>query len=126
MSRIQTVRDDLAAALALADLNAYSTTPPASELPAIVVGLPETVDPTITVGYWQIELPVYVVVSDNDTADAEHELLDIIEDLVPALKAVVGTTFRACRVVDIDSFFNVTVGTASALSASVNVSIMST
>lgn len=124
MDAIQDVRDEIAAGLTLAGWNAYSSTPGHAELPAVVVGLPVSIDPTLTVGYWDLELPVYFVVPATEPASSESSLLGALGPLVTALKALEGSWAGRLRVVGIDSFFDVTVGNTSALSAVATVALM--
>lgn len=122
---IQAIRTELLGPVP-AGFNGYDRLPGVAKLPAIVIGLPENVSyegSTLGSGP-MVTLPLFVMVANPMTAEAEIKLLDAVNTVATAYRGATGSTFRTCRVTAINQFFAVTVGKTNALSATVNLSLM--
>lgn len=125
MSSIQDVRTEIAGLLTGLGADTYDYLPGAAQLPAIVAGLPDRLDPYISSMYWLIDLPVYVVTRSAEPLAGETSLLDLIASTVAVLKNNrTGNTFSTLRVVDVTSLDPIQIGTIDAHSAQINVSVM--
>lgn len=125
MGTIQDTRAEIATALEGLGAQTYAYIPGAAQLPGIVVGLPDRVNPTLTTGFWQLELPVFIVSRSASPLDGETTLLELMAATVQRLKETrSGTAFSTLRVVDVSELFEITVGTIEAHSCSVNLSVM--
>jgi hypothetical protein len=124
MSSIQEVRDELSTLLS-AVTQSYSYLPGSAQLPSVIIGLPDRIQHSITTSYWRLDLPVYCVTRSVVALDSETELLDLVVQVVAALKgATTGTTYSSLKVVDTTDLYPITVGAIEANSAQVNVEIM--
>lgn len=125
MGAIQTARTELASLFAALDVSVYDYLPGSADLPAVVIGLPERIQHSVTIGYWRIDLPIYVVTRSGDPLSGETDLLDLIVTVVAVLKANrSGTSFSTLKVVDTTDLYQLNVGTVDASSASINVEMM--
>lgn len=102
----------------------YSSVPGAADMPAVIVGLPRRYVPVYTNGLRLVELPLYVVTTSADPESMEEELLELLELLCPLLAGLKGSTFLSCRIPDVDQFYDVTVGTTSAISGTANAELI--
>tara|TARA_R110000787_G_scaffold9762_3_gene33850 strand:- start:61 stop:450 length:390 start_codon:yes stop_codon:yes gene_type:complete len=124
MSSIQEVRAELSTLLS-AVAQSYDYLPGSAQLPSVVVGLPDRIQHSITAYYWRLDLPVYCVTRSVVALDSETELLELVVQVVAALKgATTGTTYSSLKVVDTTDLYPITVGATEANSAQVNVEIM--
>jgi len=124
MSSIQEVRDELSTLLS-AVTQSYSYLPGSAQLPSVIIGLPDRIQHSITTSYWRLDLPVYCVTRSVVALDSETDLLDLVVQVVAALKgATTGTTYSSLKVVDTTDLYPITVGAIEANSAQVNVEIM--
>ena len=124
MSSIQEVRAELSTLLS-AVAQSYDYLPGSAQLPSVVVGLPDRIQHSITPSYWRLDLPVYCVTRSVVALDSETELLELVVQVVAALKgATTGTTYSSLKVVDTTDLYPITVGATEANSAQVNVEIM--
>lgn len=124
MSSIQEVRAELSSLLS-AVTQSYDYLPGSAQLPSVVVGLPDRIQHSITAYYWRLDLPVYCVTRSVVALDSETELLELVVQVVAALKgATTGTTYSSLKVVDTTDLYPITVGATEANSAQVNVEIM--
>ena len=126
MSTIQSTRDELATVLAPLG-QVYSYLPGSAELPALVVGLPQRLNNSVSGAYWRVEIPIYVVVRSAVPAAAEAELLELVVAAVGLLEQNrTGTTYSSMRVVDTSDLYPITVGRIEAHSAQINTELMLT
>lgn len=106
-------------------VTAYDSITGAAQLPALVVGLPDTVE-VATHGMWRVELPVYVMVGRPNAQDSETLLLKLAVETAKAYKAAGGgTNYASVGFIRIDQIESVTVSRSTeALKASVNLSLL--
>jgi hypothetical protein len=122
----QAVRDELAElpalAVALPGWERYSTIPGHASLPALVVGLPERIEPG---QMWACRLPVYVLTRSADPAAAETAILTAAMAAAEVYRAAgPGTTYRSCRVAELSEFVLLEVGTVEADAATVYLELL--
>lgn len=125
MASIQAIRTEIAGLLDGLGAQTYDYLPGSAQLPALVVGLPDTLDPYVSNSYWLVDLPVYVVTRSAEPLSGETSLLDLVVTVVATLKANrTGVSYSSLRVVDITNLDPIEIGTVDAHSAQVNVSVM--
>lgn len=122
---IQDARTEIAGYLAGLGAQEYDYIPGAAQLPGIVVGLPSSIDPSLTSELMEVALPVFVVTRSADPAAGESSLLELVLAVEARLgEHRMGTAYRTLRVEDITDFFPVAVGDVEAQSATVRTSVI--
>lgn len=122
---IQQVRSELSVALSTLGPETYDYLPGSANLPAIVVGLPDRIDHTVTRGYQRIELPVYVVAQSSTPVEGETAVLDLVAQVAASLKGLpTGTSYVSLRVRDTTEIYPIEIGSTEVHSAKINTEIM--
>lgn len=122
---LNAIRSELGDLAADAGWNVYDNTPGSATLPAVVVGLPERVEPGPTVGYWTAQFPVYVLTRSADPAAGERSLLERAVELAAVYRNTPpGTAYRTARFLEIRDFYDVTVGNTEANAATIVVEVL--
>ena len=97
----------------------YDFMPGSANLPAVVIGLPETVAAQSS-GLWRVRLPVIVMTRSADPSAADTAIQRAAVGVTRLYRAnPTGTAYRSCRVAEIADFFEITVGNAEASTATV-------
>ena len=125
------LRNALAAALPTTGWTVYKSVVGAPELPALMVGLPDTITLGASMGLTQVDLPIHVLVSMADQEDAQLKLSQALTtgsgtSVAEALAAVPrGSYWRSLNVIDINKFTAVTLGNGTvALTADINLTLL--
>ena len=123
MSNVQEVRKALAEA-APPGLNSYSSTPGSAELPAMVIGLPESWDPSGTMKHKLVTFPVFVAVNGDIGNDYEAQLFDYTDQVITALKAVnKGPLYQGLSIENVREFGLMTIGNGEVLAATILINV---
>jgi hypothetical protein len=123
MSNVQEVRKALAE-VAPQGLNSYSTTPGSAELPAMVVGLPESWDPSGTLKHKLVTFPVYVAVNGDVGNDYESQLFDLTDQAIAALKAASkGPLYQGLSIETVREFGLMNIGNGEVLASTIIINV---
>lgn len=121
---VQAARTALAA-LAPEGLEGYNHFPGSAELPAMVVGLPERIEPQNgTFRHLRVTLPIYVAIQGNVGVEYEQQLMTHVSSVVSALKGATDGSFKALEIPEIRDFGLMVVGSSEVLAATVLVSLL--
>ena len=123
MSTINEIRTELAA-LAPEGYQGYNNLPSNAQLPALVVDLPDEITLDATFRYATIQFKVVVVSGAAFGPETELRLTTDVVSIAKNYAGISGTSFRSCMVESINEFYQLTVGSKEALSASINLKVI--
>ena len=123
MSNLQEIRDELAL-LVPAGFSTYSTLPSNANLPAVVIDLPESITFDGSLRFSTITMKVIVVIGTSFGPEVEAKLLFESMAIAKIFASTSGSSYRSCMVQSIDSFYNITIGSKEALSASITLQLL--
>ena len=123
MSTIQQIRDELAA-MVPAGFQAYSNLPASANMPCVVIDLPESITFDGSLRFSEIIFKIIVVIGTAFGPEVEAKLLTESVAIAKLYAGTSGAHYRSCMVNRIDSFYNITMGSKEALSASINLTVL--
>lgn len=128
MMDVQSVREAIAlpieTAMTPGHWNVYAFTPGAPSLPAVVVGLPESITPNRSAGLAEIEFPVFVLHTLNNDRATEAALFEMSLTVHTALSGAESQWWSSLRVGPVEQFSQVAVGAAQAVGCRIPVNVL--
>ena len=128
---VNALRTAVAALLPTSPWQVYDYVPTSPNLPALCVGLPESLTPGATWGgYWTVVLPLFVLVSMADERDAQRRLAQVLSNSPGTLLDTLNTNrntspWRSLNVASVNNVSVLKIGPSTeALTAQINLSII--